>query len=290
MASSLYTNKVVYGNTTLIDISDTTAIASDVASGKTFYLASGQQATGTSAGGDLPTGYTRIPFIEADGTQYADLGLIPTASASFECAYQYTDVASFQYLFGTNYIAYYTTSSLLRVYAGGVNYTFTAGNNNDWKKIIITPTTATLVGTTSETLSISSAASDVTLKLFSAFAGNASRAKARMSYIKVWDGVTLQRDLIPCTNSSNIAGFFDKVTNNFYQSATATDFTAGAWEDITVGTTPSGTINITANNTYDVTPYASAVVAVPFVTYYTGSSAPSSSLGVDGDIYLQAGS
>ena len=51
MASNLYTNKVVYGNTTLIDISDTTAVASDVAQGKTFYVASGQQATGTSAGG-----------------------------------------------------------------------------------------------------------------------------------------------------------------------------------------------------------------------------------------------
>lgn len=290
MASNLYTNKVVYGNTTLIDISDTTATASDVASGKTFYLASGQQATGTSTGGDLPTGYTRIPFVEADGQQYLNVNVTPNANTSIECAYQFTDVASFQYLFGANYIGYYTTSSLLRVFGRDVTYTFTAGYNNDWKKIVITPTTATLVGTTSETLSISSTVSDVTLKLFSAFAGNAFRAKARVSYFKVWDGSTLKRDMIPCTNTNSVAGFYDKVSNGWFPSITAYEFIAGKWEDITVGTTPTGTINITANDTYDVTPYASAVVAVPFVTYYTGTSAPSSSLGVDGDIYLQAGS
>ena len=49
----------------------------------------------------------------------------------------------------------------------------------------------------------------------------------------------------------------------------------------------SGSETKTANGTYNVTNLASLVVAVPIVTYYTGSSAPSSSLGSNGDIYLQ---
>lgn len=47
-----YVNKVMQSNgTALIDISDTTAVASDVAEGKYFYLASGQKAEGTASGG-----------------------------------------------------------------------------------------------------------------------------------------------------------------------------------------------------------------------------------------------
>ncbi len=49
----------------------------------------------------------------------------------------------------------------------------------------------------------------------------------------------------------------------------------------------SGSETKTTNGTYDVTNLASLVVAVPIVTYYTGSSTPSSSLGSNGDIYLQ---
>lgn len=49
----------------------------------------------------------------------------------------------------------------------------------------------------------------------------------------------------------------------------------------------SGSETKTANGTYDVTNLASLVVAVPLQTIYTGTSAPSSSTGTDGDVYIQ---
>jgi hypothetical protein len=49
----------------------------------------------------------------------------------------------------------------------------------------------------------------------------------------------------------------------------------------------SGTLPISDNGTSDCTNYASVNVNIPFVTYYTGTSDPASSLGSNGDIYLK---
>lgn len=49
----------------------------------------------------------------------------------------------------------------------------------------------------------------------------------------------------------------------------------------------SGTLLLTDNGTADCTNYANVNVNIPFVTYYTGSSTPASSLGSNGDIYLK---
>lgn len=67
-------NKVVFKTETLIDLTSDTAVASDVAEGKTFHDASGALVTGTASGGgtkyeeeDLPGGgfWAKINYIES---------------------------------------------------------------------------------------------------------------------------------------------------------------------------------------------------------------------------------
>ena len=63
-------------------------------------------------------------------------------------------------------------------------------------------------------------------------------------------------------------------------------------EQVTPGITPSGTINITENGTYDVTEYSNAEVNVGITNgniCYVSTSAPTSSVGNNGDIYIHKG-
>ena len=48
MANNQYRNKVIFGNTTIMDISDTTAVANQVKSGEYFYLGTGEKVQGTN--------------------------------------------------------------------------------------------------------------------------------------------------------------------------------------------------------------------------------------------------
>lgn len=61
---------------------------------------------------------------------------------------------------------------------------------------------------------------------------------------------------------------------------------SGTAVTVTASELVSGSETKTANGTYDVTNLASVTVAIPIVTYHTSSSAPTSSQGSDGDLWL----
>ena len=87
------------------------------------------------------------------------------------------------------------------------------------------------------------------------------------------------------TVSNHSVSITPSVTNTTGYIAGSTK--TGTAVTVTASELVSGSETKTTNGTYDVTNLASLVVSIPIVTYYTGSSAPSSSLGSNGDIYLQ---
>lgn len=68
-----YKNKVIFNGVTLIDLSDTTAVQSDVASGKSFYTASGQKLLGTASGGGTPSATQHTILFEFEDTTSASI-------------------------------------------------------------------------------------------------------------------------------------------------------------------------------------------------------------------------
>ena len=81
MANNPYVNKVIYGNDTVMDISDTTATESDVVNGKTFYKASGAKSTGSAVIPDISNCYQTTDTAETD-IQDADYFPFYDSSAS----------------------------------------------------------------------------------------------------------------------------------------------------------------------------------------------------------------
>ena len=78
-------NQVKYGNTTLIDLTDTTAEASDVASGKYFYTKAGVRTQGTASGGGGMNiqAYIGNDYVKASSYTATDVSLTVAVSGRY---------------------------------------------------------------------------------------------------------------------------------------------------------------------------------------------------------------
>lgn len=110
-------NKVEYGGSTLIDITDTTATASDVASGKIFYLANGTQATGTSSSLQVGTA-TTTPSSNATSISFTVSGE-PVAFMLHMTATNYTMTSGYYVVEAVMYDGSTTTGSYYYYKSGG---------------------------------------------------------------------------------------------------------------------------------------------------------------------------
>ena len=192
---------------------------------KTGYTFNGWKVRG------LPSGYTRLQYIQSSGTQYIDTGI--TGKARW---------------FGKGQSIQNTTKSqaLLMGQSQGAAGSFvgSVGSGNKWTTWG-TPNDTTYPITTAQEFDLSFDTSSVTGKI-----GNTDVSHTGLSisfnmtwkicchttsypyigkifWLRAYQNNVLVRDFIPAKNSSNVVGMYDTVSGTFFTNAGSGSFTAG---------------------------------------------------------------
>lgn len=122
MANNPYVNKVIYGNTTVMDISDTDATESDVVNGKTFYKGSGERSTGSAVIPDISNCYETTDTAE---TTIDDADYFPfyDSSATAKRKSLWSNIKSvLKTYFDATYVSSVTVSSVTTSPVSGDDY------------------------------------------------------------------------------------------------------------------------------------------------------------------------
>ena len=198
--------------------------------------------------GRLPAGYTEVEYIEATGTQYIDTGITGRDGLTVEFNFNPIEVVSAD----SSTIIGCTTSSNQRMYVtvnktpipdfywelGAGSYYVASGKkysvntkyhvNAGWTKA-----NSVLTVNDAAVLSIKNTFTfddnNTNLYIFARNKGTSvdKYSHARLYDMKMWDGGTLVRDLVPAVYRDGAAGMFDLVSGTFFGNAGAGQFTAG---------------------------------------------------------------
>lgn len=189
----------------------------------------------------LPSGYTRLEYIQSSGTQYIDTGIAVNAQTyntlDFECDCLYPSLSSTYYLVhgcsGSGVIYYFglnnsggvvygpgtsdkTTSyqaaanTKYHIEFSGVDKTYTFGDNAPIAMTMTAPT------------------GNSNFYLFAYNKGTTQDCHTERLYsCQIYDNGTLVRDFVPCINASGEVGLYDLVGKQFYGNAGTGVFTGG---------------------------------------------------------------
>lgn len=183
----------------------------------------------------LPSGYTKLDYIESSGTQYIDTGFIPNQDSAVHIVCQPTVASDWQGIFGAR--------SATNVGEFGVD--IPAGTT--LRSVYGTNSVTTTVSTVATKLdiyknknvcTINGAVLTNSTQTFSSgypiwiFDKNTAGAKwnpcsMKLYSCKIYDNGTLVRDFIPCKNASGTLGLWDNVNSVFYANAGTGVFIAG---------------------------------------------------------------
>lgn len=283
MANNPYVNKVVFGSATLVDLTGTTATADKILQGYGAYGADGAWMDGTASGQSLLITDTTdehggiIRTITGKVVQLQTKTITPTSSQQI-----------------VNPDDGYDGFSQVTVNAGGssINNQNKTVDPTESQQSITADSGYTGLGTvTVKAISSTYVGTGITRRSSSDLTASGATVTVPSGYYssQASKAVTSGTVGTPTASKGSVSNHSISVTPSVTNTTgyitggtkTGTAVTVSASELV------SGSQTLTDNGTTDVTNLASVTVNIPFVTYYTGSSTPSSSLGSNGDIYLK---
>ena len=261
------------GTASFTDVTDTTAIASDVAQGKYFYLANGTKTAGTATGGGgtgaitqdqdgylvldsqgggggsrLPSEYQEVEYIDTNATgAYIITNYTPVQNDTFKGSVYLNSALSSN----TNWAVYeadgdtYSCEILIsRGNTGTIYYKyFLSGSAASASHTTTTRTwlyfeanTKCIIDGVAISTSYGGALSgnNTNLCLFNRYNASRSIADMKMGQFVVQNGSTIKLNLIPCYRKADtVIGMYDIVSDTFYTNSGQGAFLKG---DDVIGT------------------------------------------------------
>lgn len=299
-------SKVALNGTTLIDISNTTATASTVLTGSGCYGADGEWINGTAtSGGGEPTLQSKsVSYTPSETTQSAtvtadngydglssvavSVGAIPSNYVGSGITQRSSSDLSASGATVTVPSGYYASQASKAVTSGTAGTPTASKGTVSNHSVSVTPsvtnTAGYISGGTKTGTAVTVSASELVSGTYTVSSSGTADVTNYAS-ISVSSGTAGTPTATKGSVSNHSISVTPSVTNTtgYITGSTKT----GTAVTVSASELVSGSETKTSNGTYDVTNLASLVVNVPIVTYYTGSSDPSSSTGSNGDIYLK---
>ena len=203
----------------------------------------------------LPTGYTQVEYITTDGTAYINTGI--TVADTDTLDFSFTDTSSpttVMFITGRNgsdgQTMYFVSPSSSLIQWKGRPTGVTFAKNLDYNLVLksgeVTYTNA--YGTTTKTFTGGSVADTGACLIGAGWSGvNTIDSRKFIGNISKWQIKDSSNNLrfngVPCYNSSDVYGLYDTVSETFFPSIGANDFTGGS--EVEAGTVINfiGTIN-----------------------------------------------
>lgn len=176
----------------------------------------------------LPSGYTRLEYIESTGTQYIDTGFKPTGNSKLEVTFQTTQTMGV--VIGCD-SGWMSNGFMVALNVSSFNTGSNSYSLQDGKKHTVAMESGALTvdGNNVGSAGSGSFTGNATVCLFTNNrSGTKDTPTAQKQWgAKLWENGVLQRDFIPCKNASGAVGMWDDVNSKFYANAGTGTFAEG---------------------------------------------------------------